>query len=163
MFYLDIIKYFIGPKYFEGLAIVPIIMAAEFCSGVFFNLSLWYKLTDKTQWGMYFSFVGLFLILSINMIFVPSYGYIASAWAAFCCYAVIMLLSYFMGQKYYPIKYELKSIAGYLFLAVILLVLGLGIEIDDFMLRMGYRTLLIVIYICYLIKKDLSLKNFRKF
>lgn len=84
MFYLDIIRYFIDPRYFVGLRVVPIIMLAELFSGIFFNLSLWYKLTDRTQWGVYFSLIGLVIIVALNVLFVPKFGYIACAWAAFC-------------------------------------------------------------------------------
>ena len=120
MFYLDILKYFISPRYFEGLKVVPIVMAAEFFFGIFFNLSLWYKLTDRTIWGTWFSLGGLAITLAINIIFVPVFGYIACAWGAFCCYAAMMVASYLVGRKYYPIDYKLPRLGLYVLCAAAL-------------------------------------------
>lgn len=159
MFYLDIIRYFIDPRYFEGLKVVPIIMMAELFSGVFFNLSLWYKLTDRTQWGVYFSLIGLAIITSINIIFVPRFGYVACAWAAFACYFAMMFLSWLIGQKYYPINYDLKSIAKYTVLALLLFGVAAWVNIDNLILRLAFRTGLLLIYIVYLVKHDLPLKE----
>lgn len=124
MFYLDIIKYFISPRYFSGLAVVPIIMLAEMFFGVFFNLSVWYKLTDRTVWGMWFSLFGLAFTIGLNVLLVPRYGYMGCAWAAFGCYGAMMLASYFVGQAKYPIAYPLKHIGGYCILALGLYVAG---------------------------------------
>lgn len=157
MFYLDIIRYFIDPRYFEGLKVVPIIMMAELFSGIFFNLSLWYKLTDRTQWGVYFSLIGLIIIVAANVIFVPHFGYVACAWAAFACYFAMMFFSWLVGQKYYPISYDLKSIAKYTGLALMLYFIGTWIVIDNLILRLAFRTCLLAIYLTYLIKKDLPL------
>ncbi|MDE6714981.1 MAG: oligosaccharide flippase family protein, partial [Muribaculaceae bacterium] len=113
MFYLPVLKYFIGKAYFAGLAVVPVVMMAELFNGIFFNLSLWYKLTDRTVWGSYFSILGLVVTLVLNFALVPFMGYMGAAWAAFFCYLVMMLASYFVGRKYYPINYDLRSAAGY--------------------------------------------------
>lgn len=124
MYYLPIIKHFISPDYWAGLRVVPIMMIADLCFGVYFNLSLWYKLTDRTRWGMYLSLLGFVLMLGGNLILVPMIGmpdgYIGSAWAALISYAGIMITSYLLGKKYYPIPYEVKRIALYTLLAVIL-------------------------------------------
>ncbi len=117
MYYIDIIKYFISPKYFAGLSVVPIIMIAELFFGIFFNLSLWYKLTDKTVWGMYFSLIGLAVTIVMNVILVPRMGYMGCAWAALCCYTTMMVLSYYVGRAKYPIGYETRRIIGYFFVA----------------------------------------------
>lgn len=159
MFFLDIIRYFIDPRYFAGLKVVPIIMMAELFSGVFFNLSLWYKLTDRTQWGVWFSLIGLIIIVTLNLTLVPRFGYVACAWAAFACYLVMMLLSWLVGQKYYPVAYDLKSIGKYTALALILYVLGMWPEIDHIVLRLAYRTLLLCLYLVYLIRHDLPLRE----
>ena len=159
MFYLDIIRYFIDPRYFEGLKVVPIIMMAELFSGIFFNLSLWYKLTDRTQWGVYFSLIGLVIIVTANIIFVPMFGYVACAWAAFACYFAMMFFSWLIGQKYYPISYDLKAIAKYTGLALILNFIGTWVNIDNLILRLIFRTGLLAIYLVYLIKKDLPLNE----
>lgn len=159
MFFLDIIRYFIDPRYFVGLKVVPIIMMAELFSGVFFNLSLWYKLTDRTHWGVWFSLIGLIIIVALNLTLVPHFGYVACAWAAFACYLVMMLLSWLVGQKYYPVAYDLKSIGKYTALALILYVLGMWPEIDHIVLRLAYRTLLLCLYLVYLIRHDLPLRE----
>lgn len=159
MFYLDIIRYFIDPRYFVGLRVVPIIMLAELFSGIFFNLSLWYKLTDRTQWGVYFSLIGLVIIVALNVLFVPKFGYIACAWAAFACYFVMMFLSWLVGQKYYPIHYDLKSIGKYLLLALVLYGIAVSVPIENMLLRLGFRTILLFIYLIYLIRHDLPLNQ----
>lgn len=159
MFFLDIIRYFIDPRYFAGLKVVPIIMMAELFSGVFFNLSLWYKLTDRTQWGVWFSLIGLMIIVTLNLTLVPRFGYVACAWAAFACYFVMMFLSWLVGQKYYPVAYDLKSIGKYTALALILYFLGMWPEIDHIVLRLAYRALLLCLYLAYLIRKDLPLRE----
>ena len=159
MFYLDIIRYFIDPRYFAGLKVVPIIMMAELFSGIFFNLSLWYKLTDKTQWGVYFSLIGLIIIVSMNVILVPRFGYIACAWAAFACYFAMMFFSWLFGQRYYPINYDLKSISKYVALALALFGIAMWVNIDNLILRLGFRTILLLIYFIYLIRHDLPLNQ----
>ena len=98
MFYLDILRYVIGRDYWEGLKVVPIVMAAEMFMGVYFNLSFWYKLTDETKWGAYFSLTACTIVILMNVFLIPVYGYMACAWAGFAGYAVVMLLSYFVGQ-----------------------------------------------------------------
>lgn len=159
MFYIDILRYFINPRYFAGLKVVPIVMLAELFFGIFFNLSLWYKLTDRTQWGAYFSIFGLIITLLINILFVPRYGYIACAWAAFTCYAAMMVASWFIGQHYYPIYYDLKAIARYFILALVLYAIASWVPVSNIILRLGFRTLLLGIYLLYLIKTDLPLKE----
>ena len=159
VFYLDIIRYFVGPEYFAGLTVVPIIMLAELFSGIFFNLSLWYKLTDRTQWGVYFSFIGLAVIVAGNVLFVPRFGYIACAWSAFACFFAMMFFSWLVGQKYYPIRYDLKGMARYAVLALALYALGTGIPIDNMALRLSFRTLLLCLYVLYVIRKDLPLSE----
>ena len=113
VFYMDILKYIINRNYWEGLKVVPIVMAAEIFMGIYFNLSFWYKLNDETYWGAIFSFIGCALLFAVNIIFVPRYGYIACAWASFTGYFAAMLLSYIIGQKRNAINYDLKCILWY--------------------------------------------------
>lgn len=117
--YMDILRYIIHRDYWEGLQVVPIVMAAEIMMGVYFNLSFWYKLIDKTIWGAYFSGIGCIVLVTINIIFVPRYGYMACAWAGFAGYATAMTLSYIIGQKKYPIAYPLGSMAIYVAITVL--------------------------------------------
>lgn len=158
MFYIDILKYILQPDYWEGLRVVPIIMAAEIFMGIYFNLSFWYKLIDQTKWGAYFSFAGCFVLIVINIIFVPIYGYIACAWAGFTGYAVAMLLSYFIGQKKFPINYDLKSIGTYILLTIILYLIAMNLPFKNSILVLAVRTILLFVFVAYIIKKDLPLK-----
>lgn len=158
-FYLDILKYFVSPTYYEGLVVVPIVMMAELFFGIYFNLSLWYKLTDKTHWGAIFSIIGCALIVLLNVLFIPQYGYMACAWASFIGYLVIMLLSYFIGQKLYKIDYDLRSLFLYFALALVLYVAGSWVQIDSQWLRLTFRTALLAIYLFILFRRDLPLRT----
>lgn len=152
MFFLPIIKYFIAPAYWAGLQVVPVMMIADLCFGVYFNLSLWYKLTDRTRWGMYLSLIGFALMLGGNLLLVPLIGipdgYIGSAWAALLAYAGIMVLSYCLGRRYYPIPYPMKRIALYTLLAAVLWVVGSAVEFPYAMWgTYSVRALLLTIYV----------------
>jgi len=154
VFYLDIIKYVVSKNYTAGAVIVPVAMLGEIGFGIYFNLSVWYKLTDKTKYGAYFSIFGCFIQVGINLIFVPVFGYIASAWATLICNLIILTISYFIGQKYYPIKYDLKNIFLYVILVVFLYVAAMYPKIDNEVLRMAYRTLFLVLYVVIIISKE---------
>lgn len=159
MFYLDILRHVIGRDYWDGLRVVPIVMAAEIFMGIYFNLSFWYKLIDETRWRAYFSLTGCIILILMNIFLVPKYGYIACAWAGFTGYGVAMLLSYFVGQKKYPIQYDLKAIGMYVLLAAVLYVAAEYVSIDNIYLRMAYRTVLLLLFIAYVVKRDLPLNQ----
>ncbi|MCD8292906.1 MAG: lipopolysaccharide biosynthesis protein [Prevotellaceae bacterium] len=159
MFYLDILRYIISRDYWQGLRVVPIVMMAEIFMGVYFNLSFWYKLIDETQWGAYFSLAGCTVLVLINICLIPRFSYMACAWAGFSGYGLAMLLSYFVGQKRYPIHYDLKAIGGYVLLAAVLYVAALEVSIGNVLLRMGYRTVLLLLFIAYIVKRDLPLSQ----
>ncbi len=159
MFYLDILRHVIGRDYWDGLRVVPIVMAAEIFMGIYFNLSFWYKLIDETRWGAYFSLTGCIILILMNIFLVPKYDYIACAWAGFTGYGVAMLLSYFVGQKKYPIQYDLKAIGMYVLLAAVLYVAAEYVSIDNIYLRMAYRTVLLLLFIAYVVKRDLPLNQ----
>lgn len=159
MFYLDLLRHIIGRDYWEGLRVVPIVMMAEIFMGVYFNLSFWYKLIDETRWGAYFSLAGCLVLVSLNVLLIPRYSYMACAWAGFAGYGVAMLLSYFVGQRRYPIRYDLKAIGGYVLLAALLYALAYCVPVDNLLLRMAYRTLLLGIFVAYVVKKDLPLNR----
>ncbi|MDR0769512.1 MAG: polysaccharide biosynthesis C-terminal domain-containing protein, partial [Dysgonamonadaceae bacterium] len=117
-FYIDIIKHiFVPPRYYVALPVVPIVLMGEFFFAVYYNLSVWYKLTDKTWWGSLFSCAGFIIIILLNLLFIPKYSYMACAWASFVGNLFMMLLSYGIGQKYYPVRYDLKSLSLYAGLA----------------------------------------------
>ena len=170
MAYLDILKYIIGADYWVGLRVVPIVMAAEIMMGIYFNLSFWYKIIDKTIWGAIFSGIGCLVLLAVNIIFVPRYGYIACAWGGFAGYGVAMLVSYFVGQMYYPLNYPLKDIAVYVISACVLCMAMYKVhERASLWLSLTVNTLLVGLFIAYIIKHDFPLgslpyigKHFRK-
>ena len=159
MFCLDILKYLIGRDYWEGLRVVPIVMMAEIFMGVYFNLSFWYKLIDETRWGAWFSLAGCVVLVAVNVLLVPRYGYMACAWGGFAGYGVAMLLSYFVGQRRYPIRYDLKSIGGYVLLAAVLYAAGEYLPIEHMVLRMVWRTVLLLLFVAYVVKRDLPLSH----
>lgn len=119
---LDIIKQIFLPNkvYHSGLSIVPILLLANMCLGIFFNLSIWYKLTGQTKYGAYLAIYGAVITIVLNIWWIPLYGYTGCAWATLVCYASMMIISYFIGQKKFPVKYDLKRIVGYLGLALLL-------------------------------------------
>ena len=160
IFYLDIFRYIISDAYWEGLKIVPVVLWTYVFQGVYFNLSFWYKLTDETKWGAYFSLIGLAITLVLQIVGVPRIGYWASCGSSLVCYLVIMLLSYFIGQKKAPIPYDLKSIGGYTALTIALLAIYYILRIyviGNTWVMMAIGTILIGIYIFILTRKDLPL------
>lgn len=158
--YIDILRFIIGRDYWEGLKVVPIVMAAEIMMGVYFNLSFWYKLIDKTIWGAYFSGIGCLVLLAINVIFVPRYGYMACAWAGFAGYGVAMTLSYIVGQRKYPIAYPIGRCLSYVALAVVLCVgMLLANKHLSMWLAVAVNTLLIAVFAVYLVKQDFPLRS----
>ncbi|MBI4931634.1 MAG: polysaccharide biosynthesis C-terminal domain-containing protein [Bacteroidetes bacterium] len=141
------IQYFVGRDFRDGLAVVPILLMANFFLGVFFNLSIWYKLTGQTKWGAYLTIFGAVITLIGNFVFIPIYGYMASAWATLVCYAGMMTLSYFIGNKYYPVKYDMKRTLGYLALALLLFALSHYLEIKSDILDIAAKNSLLVLFV----------------
>ena len=159
--YLDILKYIIGADYWIGLRVIPIVMAAEIMMGVYFNLSFWYKLIDKTIWGAIFSGIGVAVLLAVNVIFVPKYGYMACAWGGFAGYGTAMVISYVVGQKYYPIDYPLKDIFNYVFLAAIITAMMFfgRSHNDSTWVNILINTGWIISFVAFIIKQDLPLSS----
>jgi O-antigen/teichoic acid export membrane protein len=156
--YMDVLRYIIGRDYWEGLRVVPIVMAAEIMMGIYFNLSFWYKLIDKTIWGAWFSGIGCAVLVTVNIVFVPRYGYMACAWGGFAGYLTCMVLSYLVGQKKNPISYPMRDILFYLGLTLIFFI---GMKISNEQLPMwgalGVNTLIILFFAAVVAKKDLRL------
>ena len=159
MGYLNILRYFVGGDYWDS-RIIPIVMAAEIMMGIAFNLSFWYKLSDKTIWGAIISGVGCVVLLLINFLLVPKYGYMACAWGGFAGYGTSMILSYFLGQKYYPIDYPLKEMGVYTLVGAILFA---GILWSNshlgFWPALVVNTVLVLLFCAYIVKKDLPLSG----
>ena len=154
LFYLDVLKFIIGRDYWPGLRVVPIVMAAEIFMGIYFNLSFWYKLTDQTKWGAWFSLAGCIVLVLLNLLLIPRYSYMGCAWAGFAGYGTAMLLSYFIGQKKFPIPYNLRAIAGYVLLAALLYLLSAVVEVEHLVLRLAFRSLLLLLFLGWVIYKE---------
>ena len=161
MGYIDVLRHIIGRDYWDGLRVVPIVMAAEILMGVYFNLSFWYKLIDRTIWGAWFSGIGCVVLIAVNVIFVPQYGYMACAWAGFAGYGTAMILSYFVGQKYYPINYPLKSIGVYVAITLLFFVVMhlAEVYVPNMALRLVINTACIVLFVAHTIHYDFPLYN----
>jgi O-antigen/teichoic acid export membrane protein len=158
--YIDVLKHLIGSDYWTGLRVVPIVMAAEIMMGIYFNLSFWYKVIDKTIWGAIFSGIGCAVLLTVNFVFVPRYGYMACAWGGFAGYGVAMLISYVVGQKYYPINYPLKSIGFYVLLATACYAAISYVHANfNVWLSLGFNTLAILLFVGIVIRRDFPLRS----
>lgn len=156
--YIDLIKYIIAPDYWDGLRVVPIVMVAEIFMGIYFNLSFWYKLTDQTHYGAWFSLAGCVVIVLLNVCLIPIYGYMACAWAGVAGYGICMLLSYFIGQRKYPIHYDLRTIGCYTVLAATLYFVSTLVPKEwDMFLQLAINTLLMGIFVAYTVKHDFPL------
>lgn len=154
MAYIEVLLHIIGSGYREGLRVVPIVMAAEIMMGIYFNLSFWYKLIDKTIWGALFSITGCVVLILVNVVFVRHYSYMACAWGGFAGYATCMLFSYIVGQVKNPIPYDLKAIFSYVALAAVLYLAMLYTPFEGFA-DIAYRTLLLCLYLAFICYKDL--------
>ena len=160
MGYINILRHIISRHYWEGLKVVPIVMAGMIMMGIYFNLSFWYKLIDKSIWGAYFSGIGCSVLILINVIFVPQYGYMACAWAGLIGYATAMTLSYFVGQKKYPINYPLKSIGIYVLMTVIFFIaITYSNQHLPKIYALAVNTLIIFAFIAHIIYHDLPLSS----
>ena len=160
--YLDIFRYIVSSAYWEGLKIVPVVLWTYVFQGIYFNLSFWYKLTDETKWGAYFSLIGLVITLVLQIVGVPRIGYWASCGSSLVCYFCIMLLSYFIGQKKAPIPYDLKCIGGYTALTVVLLAVYYALRLHsglNMWALMGAGTVLIAVYLVVLTRMDFPLSG----
>ncbi len=163
--YMPILEIILGGDYREGLKVVPIVMAAEIMMGVYFNLSFWYKLNDKTRYGAYMSIIGFIINVALIVLLVPMIGSMGAAVASLVAFFTMMIVSYVWGQKYLPIEYDFKSIGLYTLLAAALYGLSRLSEfllakycgINNMWVSMGVNTVLLVVYMVYLIRHDLPL------
>ena len=129
MLYMDIVKLFIGSEFREGIHVVPILLMANFFLGIFFNLSIWYKLTNQTKYGAWLAIFGAILTLVFNIVLIPVMGYTGAAWATFFCYFAMMIASYFLGQKHFPVPYKVFRTGLYLIIAPGLWLLSLCLPV----------------------------------
>lgn len=158
MCYIDLFRYIIPKDYWDGLRAVPVVMMAEIFMGIYFNLSFWYKTNDRakdgqyqTYWGAIFSGIGCVVLLAINFLFVPRFGYMACAWAGFAGYGVCMLLSYFVGQRKAPIPYPVATILLYFAVALALCFVSMHIRPESLVLELVVNTLLLCVYFAFVL------------
>ncbi|MCD4665761.1 MAG: oligosaccharide flippase family protein [Bacteroidales bacterium] len=154
--YIDIFKYFIGPEYWEGLFIVPIILLANLFLGIFFNLSIWYKLNDITKYGAIIALIGSTITIIMNLLLVPKLGYVGAAWGHFACYLTMMIVSFFWGRKYYPVNYDLKRIFFYILIALIFFGFSFFIQVHDPVYKFFINSILIAFFIGIVYYKEKS-------
>jgi O-antigen/teichoic acid export membrane protein len=148
--YLDLVKIIIDSQYHEGLKVVPLVLMANLFFGIYFALSLWYKLTDKTRYGAYIALIGSVITLVLNFLLIPVLGYMGSAIAVFVCFFVMMVISYVIGQKYYPVPYNLKRIGTYFIAAIFIYVFSLLFSRQSLYLKLPLNSVLMGIFILYL-------------
>jgi len=154
MVYLDdfILRFLIGKNYWEGRAVIPILMMANLFLGVYYNLSIWYKLTSKTVWGAWLSLMGAVITLALNFWWIPLgpdhliHGYMGSAWATFICYGAMMVASYLLGRHFFPVKYDLGRFCIYLGLALLLYMVSLLILPTALWMRIIFHTMLLAVF-----------------
>jgi O-antigen/teichoic acid export membrane protein len=145
---MDILQYFVGEEYRSGLKVVPILLAANLCLGVYYNLSIWYKVSDKTIYGAYISIIGAVVTLVLNYLLVPQFGYMGAAYTTLICYFLIMVICWAFGQKYYPVKYPLKRLFLYTVLAFgLFLLMNIFQDYENNVIRLVINTLCVLIFL----------------
>ena len=157
MLFMDIFILFIGPEFRQGASIIPVVLMANLFMGIFYNLSIWYKLSNKTKWGAYLVLIGAGITFVVNFFFIPHYGYYASSWGRFVSYLIMIILSYYVGQKYYRINYHLKHITLYVVLALMFYLASDHIEITEQVVQYLFNIILLSLYFIifyYLEKKQ---------
>ncbi len=145
MLYIDVVKYFIpNAAFWVGLKVVPILLFANISLGIYYNQSIWYKLSGKTKFGAYIGLFGAFITILLNYLFIPKYHYMASAWATLICYSSMMFLSFILSRKHYPIKYNLSKIFLYLGLAFGLYFITLYLSLPSGYIKYGIHSLFMI-------------------
>lgn len=144
---IDIFKILVDDKYWQGLAVVPIVLLGNFFLGVYYNLSVWYKLKDLTRYAAIMALSGALVTITLNWLLVPVYGYIGAAWATLACYSTMMLISYFWGRKVYPVPYQTGVMIGWTALALVLYWISVLVKPENFFVRVAWDGLLMLIFI----------------
>lgn len=154
LFYLDFINLFLTKEYLIGNTIIPIILLGQLFSGIFYSQSLWYKLSNKPIYGLYLGVLGAILTISINVFFVPIYGYIASAWAGLICFVIMVLVSFIIGHKYFPIPYEYFNILFYILIGIVLYYFSTFLKDNSLFFKVIFNTFLLLVFCCYVYFKE---------
>jgi len=162
-FYIEIFKYFIGSDFHEGLKIVPIVLFANLLLGIFLNLSIWYKLNNLTRYGAIITLGGAGITFLMNWLLIPVYGYVAAAWAHVVCYGSMVLVSWWIGRKYYPIPYQVLRILVYIIIAIILFVLAELSNTEEIINEFLKNTVLLTVFVIIVITLErVDLKTYRR-
>jgi O-antigen/teichoic acid export membrane protein len=152
--FAEVVKYFIGPDYWEGLFILPIVLMANLLLGVTFNLSIWYKLNDMTRFGAYIGLTGAAVTIIMNVLLVPRFSYLGSAIGHISAYILMVLLSYYWGQKYYRINYQMGRIGFYTVLTIALFIIGYYLPVESRMLKIGINSVLFLFFMVIVVIKE---------
>jgi O-antigen/teichoic acid export membrane protein len=159
MFYMDLIKYFIGRSnsdYVTGLKVVPWLLMGNLFLGIFYTQSLWYKLTDQTHFGARFAIIGAIITLIINILLIPKLGYMASGYAFFTASLVMTVVSYIVGQKHFPINYELSKIGAYFGVAILLFIISFFTNFSNQLVRFSLNSILFCTFLLFIWEKEKS-------
>ena len=158
-FYLDIIKNFIDSKYWEGLGVVPVMLFSYMCLGIYYNLSIWFKLSNQTKFGLMIASIGAAISIAGNWLLIPVWGYHASAWMHLVCYAVMIVITWQLGKRHYPIPYPLKRIALYVIIALALYTIVYLTKTENIALNLLKNSILFVLFAFYINRKEKLLKQ----
>lgn len=152
--YIDIFKHFIGEKFRVGLVIVPVVLFSQILLGILFNLSVWYKLTDKTKYGLLIAGTGACVTVIFNIILIPKYSYVGAAWTHVICYSVMVILSYILSRKHFKVPYNLKRLLVYVIFALTLYAISEFIQLHSIVLELILNSILFALFIGVAIKKE---------
>lgn len=152
--YIDIFKYFVGRDYWSGLGVVPILLLANLFLGIYFNLSIWFKINNMTQFGFYIASIGAAITILVNLFFVPAFGYVASAWAHLLCYVIVSAITLLLGNHFYPIPYDLKRMGSYFLVALAVFALSTLLTFRSLPINLLKNTLFFAIFAIYAWKKE---------
>jgi O-antigen/teichoic acid export membrane protein len=145
--FIDVFKYFIGPRYWEGLYVVPIVLLANLLLGITYNLSIWYKLNDMTRFGAYIGLSGAAATIILNVLLVPRFSYLGAAWGHLSAYVVMVILSFIWGQKYYRIKYQMGRIGFYALITLVLFLISYFMPPQHRWVSLGINGFLMMIFL----------------
>ena len=157
-FYLDIIKYFIASKHWEGLGIVPVMLLAHMCLGIYYNMSIWFKLSNQTWYGLMIASIGAVISFSGNWLLIPVWGYHASAWIHIVCYVAMIVATWWLGKRHYPIPYPLKRIALYFVIALSLYAVAYFTKMENIPLNILKNSFLFAMFAYFVNRKENLLK-----
>ena len=153
-FYLDIIKLMIDKEYRVGLDIVPVMLLAYMCLGIYYNLSIWFKLSNQTRYGLMIASIGAAISIAGNWLLIPAWGYHASAWMHLACYAVMIVITWQLGKRHYPVPYPLKRIALYVIIALFLYTVAYFTKMENISLNILKNSILLIIFALYINRNE---------